>query len=148
MKKERAWCILETDGRAFCRMKTVERVTDMEFDLSKLQEAAADLAQKAVQGVNYVAQKGKETYDRLSLENELNKAQRQLGSYYYNQVRMGADHGSAMAECIANIDSIMDALSELDGAAAAVQEKGDACPVCGAEPTPDAMFCPKCGTKL
>ncbi len=123
----------------------------MEFDLNKLQEAAADLAQKAVQGVNYVAQKGRTVYDRLTLESELGKAQRQLGTYYYNQVRMGADQSSAMAECIAKIDSVLDALNELDGAAevaAEVQEKGGVCAVCGEERTPGAMFCFKCGTKL
>ena len=123
----------------------------MEFDLSKLQEAAADFAQKAVQGVNFVAQKGKATFDRLSLETELSKAQRQLGAYYYNQVRMGSEQGSAMAECIAKIDSILESLNELDGADAAnveVQEKGGVCTVCGAEHAPGAMFCSQCGTKL
>ncbi len=124
----------------------------MAFDFSKLQETAAELAQKAVQGVNYVAQKGKETYDRLSLENELNKTQRQLGAYYYNQVRMGADHESAMAESIARIDYLLEQLNALDGEAVdaepVVEEKGAFCTVCGAEHGSDAMFCAKCGAKL
>lgn len=121
----------------------------MELDLSRLQEVAADLANKAVQGVNYVAQKGKATYDRLTLENELNKAQRQLGAYYYNQVRMGANQSSAMAECIARIDDILDELNEMEsGAAAAESSKGVVCPVCGEKPAPDAMFCSRCGAKL
>ena len=122
----------------------------MEFDFSKLQDAAAELAQKAVQGVSYAAQKGRETYDRLALENELHKAQRQLGTYYYNQARMGADHSAAMEKCLARIDSLLDKLSEMEGTAktAKNEEKGPCCTVCGAEHDAGAMFCVKCGTKL
>ena len=123
----------------------------MEFDFSKLQETAAELAQKAVQGVNYVAQKGRETYDRLALENELHKTQRQLGAYYYNQARMGANHGTEIETCLTRIDDLLDRLGELDGAAAQTAEteqKGPYCAVCGAEHDSDALFCVKCGTKL
>ncbi len=123
----------------------------MEFDFTRLQEAAADLAQKAVQGVNYVARKGKQTYDRLALESELTKTQRQLGAYYYNKVKMGADHDAAMAECIARIDGVLDALNSLDSdveMTAPVDDDEPVCPVCGAELADDAMFCSQCGTKL
>ncbi len=123
----------------------------MEFDFTRLQETAADLAQKAVQGVNFVAQKGKETYNRLALESDLTKTQRQLGAYYYNKVKMGADHDSAMAECIAKIDGILDALNALEGdvdVAVTAAPEDDTCPVCGAELADNAMFCSQCGTKL
>lgn len=123
----------------------------MEFDFSKLQEAASDLASKAVKGVNYVAQKGKEKYNRFTLENDLSKAQRQLGAYYYNQVKMGAEHESAMTECIAKIDSILDQLNSLDEDAQPADEtvsEEKTCPVCGATVEKDAVFCSKCGTKL
>ncbi len=122
----------------------------MEFDFSKLQETAATLVQKATDGVNYVAQKGKETYTRLALESDLGKVQRQLGAYYYNQVKMGADHASAMSECIAKIDGILDALNALEGDVEmpAAETEADTCPVCGAELADDAIFCSKCGAKL
>ena len=123
----------------------------MEFNFSRLQETAAELAQKAVQGVNYVARKGRETYDRLSLENELHKTQRQLGACYYNQARMGADHGAMIEECMAKIDDLLDRLGELDdtaGKAAENEEKGPCCTVCGAEHDSGALFCVRCGAKL
>ena len=120
----------------------------MEFDFSKLQEAAAELAQKAAQGVSYVAQKGRETYDRLALENELHKAQRRLGVYYYDQARMGADHRVAMEECLTEIDGLLDRLEEMeDTSAAKTEEKGPCCTGCGAACEPGAMFCAQCGTK-
>ena len=126
----------------------------MAFDFSKLQETAAELAQKAVQGVNYVAQKGRETYDRLSLENELNKAQRRLGAYYYNQVRMGADHEVVMAECVSRSDDLLEQLNALDGEPVEpvgeeqTGEKGPYCAECGAVHDSDAVFCAQCGAKL
>ena len=125
----------------------------MDFDFTKLQEAASSLAQKAVQGVNFVARKGKATYDRFTLENELSKAQRQLGAYYYNQVKMGVDHESAVAECIAKIDSILDRLNEMedDGDAAAETPETECCegvcPECGAPMAENALFCSQCGAK-
>ncbi len=124
----------------------------MEFDFGKLQEAASSLAQKAVKGVNYVAQKGKETYSRFTLENELSRAQRQLGAYYYNQVKMGADHESAVAECIARIDGILDELNALEDDGEEVvpvsEPEESVCPTCGAPLAENAMFCSQCGAKL
>ena len=121
----------------------------MDFDFSKLQDAAAELAHKAVQGVSYVAQKSRETYDRLALENDLHKAQRRLGAYYYNQARMGADHRAEMDACLTEIDGLLDRLEAMEGAAAAAkpEEKGPYCTVCGAEYDSGAMFCSRCGTK-
>ena len=118
----------------------------MEFDFSKLQGAAAELAHKAVQGVSYVAQKGRETYDHLALENDLHKAQRRLGVYCYSQSRTGADHRTAMETCMTEIDSLLARLQEMEGAAE-TEQKGPCCTVCGAEYDSGAMFCVRCGTK-
>lgn len=122
----------------------------MEIDFGKLQQAAADLAHKAADGVQYVAHKGRQAYDRLSLENELGKAQRQLGAYYYNQVRLGADHTSAMSECIARIDGILEKLAALeeDAKPADCAAAEPSCPACGAKVDEGAVFCSKCGEKL
>ena len=126
----------------------------MEFDLTKLQEAAYELAQKAANGAKDVAQKGKEAYRRVTLENKLSKVQRQLGAYYYNQVRLGAEHESAIAECIADIDSILEELNALEAEPQAVpaeqpeEEGASECPTCGNTLPEGAVFCPQCGTKL
>lgn len=130
----------------------------MDFDFGKLQEAAVDLAQKAAQGVRAVGQKGKNAYTRLTLENALTKAQRQLGAYYYNQVKLGAEHETAITECIAEIDRILDELNALEtaddetkeeeSAAASTETDTETCPTCGHELPAGAVFCPQCGNKL
>ena len=118
----------------------------MELDLNKLKNMAGTFAQKAADGVEGLAKKGKETYHKLSAENELGKAYRQLGMLYYQKATDGAVDESAMQQCIAQIDALRTELEAHNGMDDP-QSHARFCTSCGSEVAEDAMFCPRCGKK-
>ena len=119
----------------------------MELDLDKLKNMAGAFAHKAADGVESIAQKGKETYHKLSTENELNKAYRQLGVLYYEKMTGGAVGEAAMQQGIEQIAALRAELEDRTEPDAP-QAHARFCTSCGSEVTEDAMFCPRCGEKL
>jgi len=115
--------------------------------LDQFMDAAREVAGKAAEAATNLAAKGKDKLDRMSLENELAKAQRQLGALVYSLKKSGEDNDELVGHYIAVIEGIEKKLNEHEA------EQADRCcvsicPKCGAEVAEDAKFCPHCGAAL
>ena len=115
--------------------------------LDELMEAAGEAAGKAARAAENLAARGKEKLDRMALESELAKAQRQLGALVYSLKKAGEDNPALVDQYVEVIADVERRLSENE-AAQAERYCVSICPRCGAQVAPDALFCPKCGAKL
>ena len=66
------------------------------MDWKQLRTTASDVAGKMVVATGELVEKGKKQVDILSLENQLAKAQRQLGALVYTMNRSGAENPALM----------------------------------------------------
>ena len=116
------------------------------MDWKQLRNTASEVAGKMVDATG-------ELVDILSLENQLAKAQRQLGALVYTMNRSGAENPALMQRYMEEIDSIQRQLdackndvlySEGPVETSAVR----LCVQCGRPVADDAVFCPACGAKL
>lgn len=113
----------------------------------KMKATGAKLAEGTAKAANNIVEKGKDQIDKLSLENDLAKAQRQLGIYVYECSKGEPSNAEVMEEFITTISDIEDKLNfyktdEL------YEEVEAICPECGAQVKENATFCIRCGTKL
>lgn len=94
-----------------------------------------------------LVEKGKVKVSQLSIENELAKAQRQLGAFVYTCKKNGVEDEQQLAEYCAKITDIEEQLNfyKTEGMS---DEVVAICPECGAEVRENALFCVRCGTKL
>ena len=123
------------------------------MDWKQLRNTASEVAGKMVDATGELVEKGKKQGDILSLENQLAKAQRQLGALVYTMNRSGAENPALMQRYMEEIDSIQRQLdackndvlySEGPVETSAVR----LCVQCGRPVADDAVFCPACGAKL
>ena len=76
------------------------------MDWKQLRNTASEVAGKMVDATGELVEKGKKQVDILSLENQLAKAQRQLGALVYTMNRSGAENPALMQRYMEEIDSI------------------------------------------
>ncbi|MEG0804711.1 MAG: zinc ribbon domain-containing protein [Pygmaiobacter sp.] len=116
-----------------------------EFD--RWVEKGRALASRAADTAEDLVAKGKDKIDRLALENQLAKAQRQLGALVYSLKKSGEENEELVEHYVEVIAAVEAKLNECE-----VQEADkycvSICPSCGVEVPTDAGFCPRCGTKL
>ena len=117
--------------------KTLDQITDV----------MRDAANKAADVASNLATKGKEKIDRMSLENELAKAQRQLGALVYSLKKSGEENPELVDHYIDVIAGVEAKLNENE-ATQAETYCVSVCPDCGTEVADDAGFCSHCGAKL
>lgn len=115
--------------------------------LDQLMEAAGEAAGKAAQAAENLAVRGKEKIDHMALENELSKAQRQLGALVYSLKKSGEENPDLIDQYVEVIADVERRLSENE-AAQAERYCVSICPKCGARVAEDALYCPKCGAHL
>ena len=115
--------------------------------LDQFTDAMRDAANKAADVASNLAMKGKEKIDRMSLENELAKAQRQLGALVYSLKKSGEENPELVDHYIDVIAGVEAKLNENE-ATQAEKYCVSVCPQCGTEVADDAGFCPHCGAKL
>lgn len=109
--------------------------------------AARTAAEKAVDLTGALVERGREKLDRISLENELAKAQRQLGALVYSLKKAGEENPALVDRYIQDIAELEKKLNEKE-AAEAERYCVSICPACGAQVGEDAGFCAHCGVKL
>ncbi len=117
----------------------------------KLKNAAAVWADAAVKTTGDLASKGKKQVDRITLENKLSRAQRQLGALVYALDKNGETNDAIVRQYINSIAEVEKEIEQLDRKTACQQRDTEIkvyCPQCGTEVDPNAMFCPGCGGKL
>ena len=100
--------------------------------LDQFMDAAREVANKAVDAAGNLAAKGKDKLDRMSLENELAKAQRQLGALVYSLRKSGEENPDLVEHYIEVIADVEAKLNEHE-AAQAERYCVSICPECGAE---------------
>ncbi|WP_243165999.1 zinc ribbon domain-containing protein [Anaerofilum hominis] len=115
--------------------------------LDQFMDAAREVANKAVDTAENLAARGRDKLDRMSLENELAKAQRQLGALVYSLRKSGEENPGLVDHYIEIIAGVEEKLNEHE-AAQAERYCVSICPECGAEVAEDAGFCSHCGAKL
>lgn len=123
------------------------------MDWKQLRNTATEVAGKVVDATGELMEKGKKQVDILSLENQLAKAQRQLGALVYSLHRSGAENPGLMQRYIEEIDNIQRQLDECKNDVLYSEgpvETGAVrlCSQCGHPVADDAIFCPACGGKL
>lgn len=137
----------------------------MTIDFDKILQKGSEMVDAVQQGAKDLAQKGKNQLDLASAQNQLSKAQRQLGALVYSLARNGEENKPLVnkyIEAIASIEQEIDALREQQGdepeteetevcgceAEAAQNQAPRFCSQCGTQVAPDALFCNGCGAQL
>ena len=123
-----------------------------------LLENSAKMADKVVKVTGEYIDKGKEKINELSLENELSKAQKQLGALVYELHKSGETNEELVKQYIDEIAKIEKQLEEVRN------ENGEEnvvidiepedikevkyCRNCGTDVDSDDAFCKNCGTAV
>lgn len=134
----------------------------MTIDFDKILQKGSAMVDTVQQGAKDLAQKGKKQLDLAAAQNQLSKAQRQLGALVYSLARNGEENKPLVnkyIESIAAIEQQIDDLRAQEGLQSEETEEtqvvepeaGEAarfCPQCGTAVSQDALFCNGCGAQL
>lgn len=116
-----------------------------EFD--KWVAIGKNLANRAADTAGEIVTKGKEKIDHVALENQLAKAQRQLGALVYSLKKSGEENDDLVNHYVEVIAAVEAKLNEQE-VQSAEKYCVSICPSCGAEVNDEAGFCAHCGAKL
>lgn len=118
-----------------------------------LLESSAKVADKVAKVTGEYIDKGKDKINELSLENELGKAQKQLGALVYALHKSGETNDELVSQYIEDIAKIEAQLEEArnetaEEAEAVTPEVVKFCANCGVELGADDAFCRGCGNAV
>ena len=124
-----------------------------------LLENSAKVADKVAKVTGEYIDKGKEKINELSLENELSKAQKQLGALVYALHKNGESNNELVEQYIEEIAKIeaqlekVRAEDEAEGTVVIDIEPDEVkevkfCPTCGKDVDSDDVFCKYCGNAV
>ena len=124
-----------------------------------LLENSAKVADKVAKVTGEYIDKGKDKFNELSLENDLSKAQKQLGALVYALHKSGESNDELMNQYIEEIAEIERKLEEVraedkdEGTAVIDVEPEEVkelkyCPNCGQNVDEDDSFCKNCGNAV
>ena len=114
----------------------------------KIFSLAGQVADAAVQTTFELVEKGRTKVDRYTLENNLKKAQRQLGIAVYTQCKTKQNNEAAVARWVEEIDKIRERLALMKDDEKDPLKVHQVCSNCGSGVDKDAMFCGGCGQEL
>ena len=115
--------------------------------LDQLVDTMHMAAGKAADIANDLTARGKNKLNQISLERELAKAQRQLGTLVYSMKKAGEENPALVDQYIRVIEQLEKKLNEQEAAQAA-RYCTPICPSCGKEIKEKDRFCAHCGEKL
>ncbi len=116
--------------------------------LDELKDASAKLADSATKKANEAFDLGKKKMNEMSLENDLAKAQKQLGVLVYTLYKTGEENAELVDEYIQRIVVIETELDNLKSEEDTVEVTGNpVCTACNAPLSNEDKFCKACGTK-
>ena len=116
-----------------------------------LMESSAKVADKVAKVTGEYIDKGKEKINELSLENELGKAQKQLGALVNALHKSGEENDELVKqyiEDIAKIEAQLEEAREEEAEETVTPEVVKFCSKCGREAGADDAFCKNCGSSL
>ena len=116
--------------------------------LDDILKSGAKVVDTTAKAATNLAQKGKAKADIIALQNDLAKAQRQLGAYVYTSRKTGIEDHAQLMQYIGRIADIEVQLNSYKVEDVPSVEITPICPSCGAEVKDDAIFCEKCGAKI
>ncbi len=114
---------------------------------NELKEKSTKLANTASKKANEALEKGKTKVSVMNLENDLAKAQKQLGALVYLLHKTSETNDELVAQYIEEVASIEAQIEELSKEEIVVNPNVKACPGCSAELAKEAKFCAGCGEK-
>ena len=110
-----------------------------------LLENSAKVADKVAKKTGEYIDKGKEKFNELSLENELSKAQKQLGALVYALHKSGESNDELVNQYIEEIAKIE---AQLEAVRAEEEEEGTVVIDIDPEDVKEVKFCPTCGKNV
>ena len=113
----------------------------------ELMESSAKMADKVAKLTGEYIDKGKEKINELSLENELGKAQKQLGALVYALHKNGESNEELVKQYIEDIAKIEAQLEEVRKEEVTA-EVVNFCSNCGTQTSAEDAFCKNCGNNL
>ena len=113
----------------------------------ELMESSAKMADKVAKVTGEYIDKGKDKINELSLENELGKAQKQLGALVYALYKSGESNDELVKQYIEDIAKIEAQLEEARRETVTA-EVVNFCKNCGAQAGAEDSFCKNCGNNL
>lgn len=116
--------------------------------LDDILKTGAKVVDTTAKAASDIAKKGKAKATVISLQNDLAKAQRQLGAYVYTSRKNGVEDHDQLMQYIGRIADIEVQLNYYKAEEMNDVEITPICPECGAEVAEDAMFCNRCGAKV
>lgn len=116
-------------------------------------EASAKVADQVAKVAGEYIDKGKDKITKLSLENDMSKAQRQLGALVYVMHKTGENNPELLEQYISDVARIELQLAtfkeeEDEQEESCCDNQAKACPICGTELGCCDMFCRACGAKI
>ncbi len=113
----------------------------------KLKRTGTKIAETTAKTAGDLMEKGKTQVNKIAIENELAKAQRQLGIYVYECSKGAPSDAEVMESLLSAITDLEDKLDfyKTEGINDVVEA---ICPECGCEVKEDATFCIRCGAKI
>ncbi len=123
------------------------------MDLNELRSLAANVTGKVVSATEELVEKGKKQVDILSLENKMEKAQRQLGALVYSLARSGQQNPALVQKYIDEIEQLEMQLEKANqpdkqDEFVTVTTASPVCPQCGHVVGQEDIFCCGCGARL
>ena len=117
-----------------------------------LMEASVKMADQASKKANEIADLGKKKMSKASVENELAKAQRQLGTLVYMMHKTNEHNEELLQQYIDEVAAVEKQLEELMEDLEKEEVKEDVevkkiCSVCATTLRADEKFCHNCGEK-
>ena len=118
-----------------------------------LLESSAKVADKVAKVTGEYIDKGKDKINILTLENELGKAQKQLGALVYALHKSGETNDELVSQYIEEVAKVEEKLEtarkeETYTAETVTPEVINFCKHCGAEAGVEDSFCKNCGNSL
>ena len=111
-------------------------------------ENSAKVADKVAKVTGEYIDKGKDKLNELSLENELSKAQKQLGALVYALHKTGTSDDELVAMYIEDIAKIESQLEALRAENAEDAQYAKYCTNCGATVDTEDVYCKNCGVSV
>lgn len=116
-------------------------------NIGKAADGVGKYSRIAAQKASGIVDRTKYGFAANDAESKIAELMTQIGEYVYEEYRGGAEFPEAVAEKLAQIDTLREEVAEIKDKIAELKEKA-LCPECGEYNDRENVYCAKCGAKM